>query len=65
MGGPLRHHQNRPSLRPERWGRARIGVTRQTIAAIETGKYPPSSIAAFRIADVFGKDLQEVFQWER
>ena len=42
----------------------RIGVTRQTIAAIEAGKYSPSLAAAFRIAQVFGKPLDEVFQWE-
>ena len=42
----------------------RIGVTRQTIAAIEAGKYSPSLEAAFRIAAVFGKNLEEVFQWE-
>jgi putative transcriptional regulator len=42
----------------------RIGVTRQTIAAIEAGKYSPSLEAAFRIAEVFGKSLDEVFQWE-
>lgn len=43
---------------------ARIGMTRQTIAAIEAGKYSPSLEAAFRIARVFGKPLDEVFQWE-
>jgi putative transcriptional regulator len=43
---------------------ARIGVTRQTIAAIEQGKYSPSLEAAFRIATVLGKRLDEVFQWE-
>ena len=42
----------------------RVGVTRQTIAAIEAGKYSPSLEAAFRIADVFGVPLGEVFQWE-
>ena len=41
----------------------RIGVTRQTVAAIEAGKYSPSLEAAFRIARVFGKPLEEVFQW--
>lgn len=41
----------------------RIGVTRQTVAAIEVGKYSPSLEAAFRIANVFGKSLEEVFQW--
>jgi putative transcriptional regulator len=43
---------------------AKIGVTRQTIAAIEQGKYSPSLEAAFRIARVLGKPLDEVFQWE-
>ncbi len=40
-----------------------IGMTRQTIAAIEAGKYSPSLEAAFRIAAVFGKPLDDVFQW--
>lgn len=42
----------------------RIGVTRQTIAAIEAGKYSPSLEAAFRIARVFNVPLGEVFQWD-
>ncbi len=41
----------------------KIGVTRQTIAAIEQGKYSPTLEAAFRIAQVFGKPLDEVFCW--
>jgi putative transcriptional regulator len=40
-----------------------VGVTRQTIAAIEQGKYSPSLETAFRIAQVFGKGLEEVFVW--
>jgi putative transcriptional regulator len=39
----------------------KVGVTRQTIAAIEQGKYSPSLEVAFRIARVFGKPLEEVF----
>ena len=42
----------------------RIGVTRQTVNAIEQGKYSPSLEAAFRIAQVFGVEIGEVFQWE-
>ena len=42
----------------------RIGLTRQTIAAIEAGKYSPSLEAAFRIAHVFNVPLEEVFQWD-
>jgi len=41
----------------------RIGVTRQTIAAIEAGKYSPSLEAAFRIAHAFSVPLDEAFQW--
>jgi putative transcriptional regulator len=41
----------------------RIGVTRQTVAAIEQGKYSPTLETAFRIADVFGVGLDEVFRW--
>ena len=41
----------------------RVGLTRQTIAAIEQGRYSPSLEVAFRIAHVFGKSLDEVFQW--
>lgn len=41
----------------------RIGMTRQTVAAIEAGKYSPTLEAAFRIAAVFAKPLDEVFQW--
>jgi len=41
----------------------RIGMTRQTVAAIEAGKYSPSLEAAFRIAHVFGSSLDDVFQW--
>lgn len=41
----------------------RIGMTRQTIAAIEAGRYSPSLEAAFRIARVFGVGVEDVFKW--
>ena len=41
-----------------------IGMTRQTIVAVEAGKYAPSLEAAFRIARVFGVGVEDVFQWE-
>ncbi|MEJ7807756.1 MAG: helix-turn-helix transcriptional regulator [Telluria sp.] len=41
-----------------------VGVTRQTIAAIEAGKYSPSLEVAFRIAHVFKLPIDEVFQWD-
>ncbi|GAA0969884.1 helix-turn-helix transcriptional regulator [Actinocorallia libanotica] len=40
-----------------------IGVTRQTVIAIEQGRYSPSLEMAFRIARVFGVPLDEVFQY--
>lgn len=44
---------------------AKVGVTRQTIMAIEKGKYSPSLEVAFKIALVFGRPLDEVFRYER
>jgi putative transcriptional regulator len=41
----------------------RIGVTRQTVNAIEAGKYSPSLEVAFRIAEVFGVRIDDVFQY--
>jgi putative transcriptional regulator len=41
----------------------KIGMTRQTVAAIEAGKYSPSLEAAFRIAQAFGAEIGDVFQW--
>jgi putative transcriptional regulator len=41
----------------------RIGVTRQTVIAIEQGKYSPSLEVAFQIARVFGMPLDDVFQY--
>nr|WP_285638685.1 helix-turn-helix transcriptional regulator [Lentzea sp. NBRC 102530] len=42
---------------------AAIGVTRQTLIAIEQGKYSPSLEVAFKIARVFGVSLEDVFQY--
>lgn len=41
-----------------------IGVTRQTIVAIEKEKYSPSLEAAFRIAEVFDRPLEDVFSYD-
>lgn len=41
----------------------RVGVTRQTIIAIENAKYSPTLELAFQIAEVFGKPLSEVFTY--
>ena len=41
----------------------KVGVTRQTVNAIEGGKYSPSLEVAFRIAHAFGKSLEDVFQF--
>jgi putative transcriptional regulator len=43
----------------------RIGVTRQTVIAIEQGRYSPSLEVAFQIARVFGVPLEDVFQYPR
>ena len=43
----------------------RIGVTRQTVNAIEAGKYSPSLEAAFCIAEVFGLPIDVVFHYQK
>ncbi len=42
----------------------KAGVSRQTIVAIEAGKYSPTLELAFRIADAFGVQIGEVFDYE-
>ncbi len=42
----------------------KVGVTRQTIIAIEGGKYSPSLPLAFRIARAFGATVEDVFQFD-
>lgn len=41
------------------------GVTRQTIIALEAGKYAPSLELAFRIARTFGVGVEDVFRWQQ
>ena len=41
-----------------------IGVSRQTVVAIEKGKYSPSLEVAFKIADVFSVSLDQVFKYQ-
>lgn len=41
----------------------KVGVTRQTVIAIEQGKYSPSLEVAFKMARVFGVGLEDVFQY--
>jgi len=49
----------------QRWSQAelgeRVGVSRQAINAVETGKHDPSLALAFKIAEAFGKRIEEVF----
>ena len=42
----------------------RVGCTRQTIIALEAGKYVPSLSLAFQVAKVFGVHVEDVFQYE-
>jgi putative transcriptional regulator len=41
-----------------------VGVTRQTIIALEAGKYAPSLELAFRLARTFAVGVEEVFEWQ-
>lgn len=40
-----------------------LGVSRQSVNAIETGKYDPSLPLAFKIAEVFSLRIEDIFQW--
>ena len=40
-----------------------VGVTRQTIVALETGRYAPSLELAMRLATVFGRTVDSLFHW--
>ena len=56
-------------LRAERdWSQAnlaeKLGVSRQTINALETGKYDPSLELAFKLARLFNQKIEEIFQSE-
>ncbi len=42
-----------------------LGVSRQTIFSIETGKYVPSTILALKIAKTFNKSVEKLFELER
>lgn len=42
----------------------KAGVTRQTVIALEAGKYVPSLLLAFRLATVFGVKVEEVFIYQ-
>lgn len=57
-------------LRAERrWSQSdladQLGVSRQTVNALETGKYDPSLPLAFKIADLFGLKIEDIFFPER
>jgi putative transcriptional regulator len=51
-----------------RWSQAdlaeRLGVSRQTVNAVENGKYDPSLPLAFRLSVVFEQPIEEIFQYE-
>jgi len=42
----------------------KVGVTRQTIIALESGRYSPSLPLAFKLARAFGASIEDVFQFE-
>ena len=56
----IRKAQN---IRQEEFARA-LGVSRQTISSLETGRYNPSIFLAYRIAKFFGMTIEEVFLFD-
>ena len=58
----IRPHRERAGLTQAELAQ-RIGVTRQTLIAIEQGRYSPTLELAFQISRVFGMSLDDVFQY--
>lgn len=56
----IRHERN---IRQEDFARA-LGVSRQTISSLETGRYNPTIFLAYKIAKYFGMTIEEVFLFE-
>ena len=63
MKNRLRELREEKGLTQEELAKA-LGVTRQTIIAIERGKYDPSLKLAFRIARFFGRGIEDIFLYE-
>lgn len=42
-----------------------LGISRQTVSAIENGRWTPSLELAFAISDFFGRDIEEIFLYEK
>lgn len=63
LGNRLRVLRAERDMTQEQLGKA-VGVSRQTIIAIEGGEYAPSVLLALAIARYFGKPLEEAFQIE-
>ncbi len=64
IGNQIRRFRfERDGMTQEALARA-CGVTRQTIIALEAGRYAPSLELAFRIARTFGVSVEDVFQWK-
>ena len=59
----IRMHRARLDMTQEQLARA-IGVSRQTIHAVERGKADPSVTLAMRMADIFGLSVDELFRLE-
>ena len=64
MGNQIRRLRFENGEMTQRELARRSGCTRQTINAIEAAKYGPSLELAFKIAEVFGVGIEEVFQYE-
>jgi putative transcriptional regulator len=66
-GSPIGNHLrrlrfDRGEMTQEALAKA-VGITRQTVIALEAGRYAPSLELAMRLAGVFGKTVDEVFFW--
>lgn len=60
----IREHRFRNGEMTQEQLAQRVGVTRQTIIALESGKYVPSLLLAMKLASTFGIKVEDVFQYK-
>ena len=63
MNNRIEEIRKEKSIRQEELAKA-LGVSRQTISSLETGRYNPSIFLAYKIAKYFGMTIEEVFLFE-
>lgn len=63
MNNRVKEIRKQKGIKQDEFARA-LGVSRQTVSSIETGRFDPSIMLAYKIAKIFGLSIEEVFIFE-